>query len=92
VITAWNPRSQTLSAAENQARNLELEQLLEARGARIFEAEGRSPDRTWREASFAVVGLAESEIEELALRFEQNAVFRISDLGVEVVPIEASSR
>jgi hypothetical protein len=91
VITACNPRSQVLSEAENQVRNRELRQLLEARGVRIFEAEGRSVDGSWREASFAVVGLKASEIEALAMHFDQNAVFRISDLGVEVV-ITASRR
>ena len=75
VITAWNPYSQKLSFAENQARNLDLiSDLLKFRipFARVI---GHSSTWDWVEEGFAIKDL---EIAlKLGKKYEQHAIFAI---------------
>ena len=77
VITAWNPFSHELELDENRRRNDELEKELLGLGAELLKAVGRSQDWKWFEESFAVKGISQSEIIEIANKYQQNAIFQI---------------
>lgn len=73
-ITACNPRSKKLSAADNAARQAELRTALDAGGWTILPGEGRDPRGEWEpEASFVVLGIEQERATALAEQFEQNA-------------------
>ena len=73
LITACNPRSQILSAAENDTRMLALSEAVEKLGYRHLPAVGRDPNGKWPdEPSLWIAGLTKNEAESLAHRFEQN--------------------
>jgi len=73
LITACNPRSQVLSAAENDTRMLALSEAVEKLGYRHLPAVGRDPTGKWPdEPSLWIAGLAKDEAENFALMFEQN--------------------
>ena len=78
VITAWNPFSKELSLTENRARNIALHQELLEMGAELLKAVGRSNDWMWLEESFAVKGISQSKMIQLAKKYQQNAIFQIS--------------
>jgi len=78
VITAWNPFSKELSLTENRARNIALHQELLEMGAELLKAVGRSNDWMWLEESFAVNGISQSKMIQLAKKYQQNAIFQIS--------------
>lgn len=78
-ISAWNPHSQWLPAAENRPRQRHLlnhlRQLVPT--PRIFAAMGIGPadaqGQRWREPSLFVVGITPDQVDALLHRFEQNA-------------------
>ena len=74
-LTAWNPRSQTLSKRENRRRNARmLERLHELDHHRVFTGEGRGRAGRWTpERSFLVLGMSRRDAKRLAEEFEQNA-------------------
>jgi hypothetical protein len=73
LITACNPRSQILSAAENETRMLALSEAVEKLGYRYLPALGRDPTGNWPdEPSLWIAGLTKNEAGNLAHRFEQN--------------------
>ena len=75
VITAWNPHSQPLSQAENQARQARLEQELQQAGWQWIPAVGRHPTNGWPpEAGCFVEGMGEETAREWGRIYEQNAV------------------
>ncbi len=74
-ITASNPRSVPLVAADNAARMSRLAQQLRDRGLAHYAGMGVGDDTTWpAEPSLLVVGLAESEALALARDFDQLAI------------------
>jgi transcriptional regulator with XRE-family HTH domain len=75
VITAFNPRSRLLRRGENEERNRLLRADLNREGLRFVEAVGRSPDSSWSEDSFAVIGANLEQILDLARHYQQNAIF-----------------
>ena len=87
-VTACNPYSQRLDAADNAAhqdrlRN-ELEQRGLTRGLKFFKGEGRQPNGGWpAEPSFLVLGLDLEEAKALGRKHEQNAVVWC---GADAVP------
>jgi hypothetical protein len=87
VITASNPKSEELSDVENQSRNKQLHGILANEYDMILNAVGRSPNNSWRENHFIVRTTNESKMIELAQHFEQNAIFRVSEFGKELVLI-----
>jgi len=75
VITAWNPFSQPLPHAENQARQARLEQELQQAGWHWLPAVGRHPTNGWPpEAGCLVEGMNEETAREWGRTYEQNAV------------------
>jgi hypothetical protein len=73
LISACNPRSQLLSAAENHTRMLALIEAVEKLGYRHLPAVGRDPTGKWPdEPSLWIAGLTRNEAERLAATFEQN--------------------
>lgn len=83
-LTACNPFSRPLSAEENAERQERLRANLTAGAFRFFTGEGRHPSGDWPpEASFLVLGVAESEARALGERYEQNAIVRC---GSDAIP------
>lgn len=73
VLTAYNPYGQN-GDPHNPQRQSELEGLLRGEGLPYVRLDGCSPDRTHREPSVAV-RLPEARARQIALRFEQDAIF-----------------
>ncbi len=73
-VTAYNPFSQALTAAENAARQLALVRELVARGLAWDEGVGEHPSNSWQgEPNCLVYGIAFEAAKVLAAHFEQNA-------------------
>lgn len=74
-ITAWNPGSGVLSAAENDARNGTLKQEILRAGYDPLEGRGEADDGGWTaEASFFIVGISPADAAALARQFGQRAI------------------
>lgn len=90
VITPCNPRSKKLSDQTNAVRFKAFwltacQQMNDLNGASCFRAVGRSPDGAWAEDSVAFVGISKKEALTLARKHDQNAVYCVTSLGVEVL-------
>lgn len=85
MITAANPFSQLLSENENDNRNQLLFNLLSPSHPEILSGLGRSPDGSWVEKGWVVRSGNQSEMVAIAQKFEQNAIFRFSSSGKEVI-------
>ena len=85
MITAANPFSQLLSEIENDNRNQLLFNLLSPTHPEILSGLGRSPDGSWVEKGWVVRSNDHSEMVAIARRFEQNALFRFSSSGKEII-------
>lgn len=74
-ITACNPRSQILPAAENAARMDRLHAAVRDRGHPSLPGSGEGPDETWpAEPSLLVLGMPEADAIRLAAEFDQHAI------------------
>lgn len=74
ILTAHNPRSRWLTAAENQQRQFELEQSLRELGLFFLPGENMDPKGHWPlETACLILDLSLADAESLAQRFEQNA-------------------
>ncbi len=74
-VTACNPFSRSLTAAENVARHETLRAELQHRGLRSLEGHGHHPSNGWPpEPSFLVFGLELAAACDLGRRWEQNAI------------------
>jgi hypothetical protein len=74
-VTAVNPRSHALDAAENRQRHAALRAELELRRCKHFEGTGAHPSNGWPpEAGFLVFGLGLDEARGLGRRFDQDAI------------------
>ena len=74
IITAFDPRGQNLSAAENEERRRALDRKLSASGYKFARVDCCSPDRSHCECSVAVAMRQEDAI-ALAKELEQVAIF-----------------
>lgn len=79
ILTAFNPLSVPLPAAENHLRHLELgKQIQELNLPHLF-TRGFDPDdktsQQWSEDGYAIVGNFGDQVLELAKQWKQNAVF-----------------
>lgn len=84
VMTAWNPYSQPLGDAQNQARQARLEQALEQAGWQWVRAVGSHPENAWPpEVGCFVEDMGEEAASEWGLAYEQNAVVWC---GADAVP------
>ena len=72
ILTAWNPRSQPLSLSENHSRNNKLSsKIIEYT---MFNSIGQGDDLSWpAEESFFILGIKRTEVDKLAIEFEQYA-------------------
>lgn len=74
-ITAYNPGSIILSTIENEERQMQLQQIVEAHGWRYLEGQSEDPNQLWpAEKSLLVFGINDTEAMGLARQFQQNAV------------------
>lgn len=85
MITASNPFSQLLDNKENEKRNQILYDLLSPDHSQILGAIGRSPDGSWAEKGWVVISDSERDLVALAQKFEQNAIFKFSTTGKEII-------
>jgi hypothetical protein len=74
IITAFDPRGENLSPAENEKRTQELDTRLRSSKYRFEKVDCCSPDRSHCECSFAVVMPQEKAL-DLARELEQVAIF-----------------
>ena len=78
-LTACNPFSEDLEAAENALRQAELSRELKERSLRFIEgvgqgSQGEAPEQRPGEASFLVLGLSLEASRALGRKHEQNAL------------------
>jgi hypothetical protein len=85
MITAANPFSRQLSEIENDNRNQLLFDLLSPSHPEILIGLGRNPDGSWVEKGWVVRSSNQSEMVAVAQKFEQNAIFKFSSRGKEVI-------
>lgn len=82
-LTAWNPYSRTVDAAENAARQQDLVDSLEARGFVCMPGIGQHPTGGWPgEDSLLALGPTLDEAQALGDQFEQNAIVWAGDDAV----------
>ena len=74
IVTAFDPRGENLSPAENEKRTEKLEARLRSSDYRFARVDCCSPDRSHCECSFAVV-MPQEEALDLARDMEQVAIF-----------------
>lgn len=74
VLTAFDPRGQDLSAAENAKRKRDLDQRLKKLGYRFVAVDACSPDKSHCECSAAIIMEQDAAI-ALARELEQVAIF-----------------
>ena len=90
VITGWNPWCQSADEDQNYARNMELSERLLDEGGHVMRALGEGRFGNWpAEASFAVWGIKDRKVKEIARDFLQEAVFVISENIQTITSTEA---
>jgi hypothetical protein len=85
MITAANPYSQLLSDEENKARNQSLHVELTKISELILSAIGRDPTSDWSEHGWVLPTSDEKLLIDLARKFHQNAIFKFSESGKQVI-------
>ena len=74
-VTAWNPASVPQSPERNAQRQLELMELVTAKGYAMLPGEGIGEDPTWTpEESVLILGIGRREAVDLGRRFGQLAI------------------
>lgn len=74
ILTAFDPRGENLSPAENEERKQRLHKRLRSAGYRFAQVDACSPDRSHCECSVAVV-MPQDKALDLARELEQVAIF-----------------
>ena len=74
IVTAFDPRGENMSPAENEKRTQKLKSRLRSSDCRFVAVDCCSPDRSHCERSFAVV-MPQEEALDLAREMEQVAIF-----------------
>jgi hypothetical protein len=74
LMTAANPRSEPFSDADNDARNLEMQAVMESKGWSLEPSEGVSPAGEWREPGFLIWDAPLEKVLQVGRNFGQNAV------------------
>lgn len=70
-ITAWNPGGKPLTLEENLNRQIKL--LLDIKDFILMEGNGHAQDGSWSEDSFLVVGMTQSEANDICHKYGQLA-------------------
>jgi len=79
VITAWNPGDERPDADMNDAADVRLRSLLEARSLAPIRARGSDPHSAHYEESWLVHGLSDNEARSIGEQFGQVGVFRFAN-------------
>jgi hypothetical protein len=88
ILTACNPRSEVLSPEVNAERHADMGSTINALGLVAYPNVGYDPDDpTWNEVGYTIVGSDESTVCDIARQWEQNAIFRWSPDGFELVGV-----
>ncbi len=74
VVTAWNPFSERLPDAENEAAGTELRRAVVDAGLAYVDARGTDPEGVWSEDSLCVFDASEGTVDLWLRAFGQNAV------------------
>ena len=85
MITAANPYSELLPENENEIRNQQLLEHLLLHVAEVLPAIGRDPLGTWMEKGWVLRARDENQLIDLAKQFKQNAIFKFTAHGKEVI-------
>lgn len=85
MITAANPYSRILTDEENKARNQSLRAELSNFSDLILPAIGRDPSSNWSEHGWVLPSQDASPLIDLARKFQQNAIFKFSEGGKQVI-------
>jgi hypothetical protein len=85
MITAANPYSQLLPESENEIRNQQLLEHLLLQVAEVLPAIGRDPLGSWVEKGWVLQARHENQLIDIAKQFEQNAIFKFTGHGKEVI-------
>ena len=85
MITAANPFSKLLTDDENRIRNQELHLLLIKDYQEILTGIGKDSTGTWAEEGWVVRGGEEEKLISLAKKYEQNAIFKFTQEGREII-------
>lgn len=76
VVTAWNPHGVAASPEYNADAGARLAtELSGCDDLEVWPTTGVGADDSWHEEGFTIAGLTEAEAIELALRYEQRAIF-----------------
>ena len=80
ILTAWNPQGMAADDADNEAAQRRLADDLAARDVVLravtgYGGEPGDPTSTWREEGFGIEGLSRDEALELAITYDQRAIF-----------------
>ena len=92
LVTAHNPMSEYLPAAENDERHRELRAVVAEAGWSAVACTGHStgdgvtPDGEWHEEGLAIRGITRAEAVELGRRFGQRSIFAWSAEAMTLVP------
>jgi hypothetical protein len=94
VITAQNPHERVLEDNVNNERHQLLHHYLEMRfpNAELEEVVGRSSSGPWAEASWAISGLTRPEALAIAQRFQQRAIFELTQADLLVIGVDGHER
>jgi hypothetical protein len=94
VITAQNPHERVLDDDVNRERHRLLHRYLQMRApyAQTIEVLGRSCSGPWAEASWAISGLQRAKALAIAQRFEQRAIFELTEADVLVIGVDGAER
>ena len=85
MITAANHFSKLLTYDENRIRNQELYSLLIKDYQEILTGIGKDSTGTWAEEGWVVRGGEEEKLISLAKKYEQNAIFKFTQEGREII-------
>lgn len=85
MITAANPFSKLLTDDENRIRNQELHSILIKDFQEILIGIGKDSTSTWAEEGWVVRGGEEEKLISHAKRYEQNAIFKFTQEGREII-------
>ena len=96
IISAENPSGEVLSKNKNKDRTDALRDILNGRQFNSNDSKwkyeaviGQSPDGKWKQDSFAVGGISKEEACQLARKFEQRAIFELTQDYIRVVPTDS---
>ncbi|CAH0532655.1 hypothetical protein VST7929_00495 [Vibrio stylophorae] len=90
ILTAWNPKSQPLSLAENQQRNLALVEQLTAQQLGFQRMNGGATDGSWFEPGFALF-CSRQQAHKIAAHWQQNAIYWVENGRLYLDPVLMAS-